>query len=183
MPSRLDYQRDLQRLADEVGAFITLDVEDEEGATAYADVSSRSVHLYPFGGSRPDDVIYWVALHELGHIAHEHSGMGMLSFYGADLQVTEQEAEAWTWALDHAGLPLTGGGVDAILLGMSSYFHSRGVPFGSEDVARVLAAVGPNPDFERAWESGGEHPRYLPLGQASWARAWRQYQPELAAAA
>ena len=48
---------------------------------------------------------YFVALHELGHLAGNNLYDGFLALFGVTPEMLDVEAEAWWWALDHALAP------------------------------------------------------------------------------
>jgi hypothetical protein len=51
-----------------------------------------------------DALTYWVALHELGHLACEHEPHA--DFFGVSTRTLEKEGEAWLWALENAREPM-----------------------------------------------------------------------------
>ncbi len=85
-------------LADELDA--SLELHDAPsgfyGDHGMATVPERRAQVWAAWGTRA----YWIALHELGHIAYGHTGMGSQN-------IVHDEAEAWQWALDQSLIPIS----------------------------------------------------------------------------
>ncbi len=93
---------------------------------------------------------FWTTLHELGHVAGDHIGSGYLLMFGGPNGrdwVAEQEAQAWTWAIDNAGRPLDDEGRAIIAATLTSYLQDRPRSIGP-NLRRVFGVVGPNPDTQ-----------------------------------
>lgn len=97
------YANHVARLAKELGA-VTESTGLHRGMM-YVEEDPPRVDFLPI----TDVVTYYVALHELGHVAHGH-GQGRpphedRTFYFEN-GVIRSEAQAWEWAFDHARKPL-----------------------------------------------------------------------------
>lgn len=173
-------QAQIKKLAKQVGAKIHMTEPDLSKArsTPY----SREVFV-----SRPDapgvgeDNWFWTTLHELGHIAGDHAGSGMLYLFGLGSEVAEQEAEAWTWAIDHAGRPLDATGRAVIAGTLTSYLqpHQNVLSYGP-NLRRVVDLVGPNPDVNLMAQI---EPQYYRLAARLWQQLYPKITNELAVAA
>lgn len=67
---------------------------------------------------------YFAALHELGHIAHQHRGKAEMH------RLLDTEAEAWQWAIDHAAEPMSAASAEQALISLEAYY--RHYPEGRE---------------------------------------------------
>jgi hypothetical protein len=132
-------------LAREIGAKIHTSERNLDRARSTPD--TREVFV-----SKPDAATegqwFWTTLHELGHVANSHIGSGLLMMFGGPTgrdRVAEQEAQAWTWAVDHAGRPLDEEGRGVIAATLTSYLQDPIRHIGP-NLRRIFQSVGPNPD-------------------------------------
>lgn len=140
----------IDQLAKELRATIVYDQESPGNASAYSD--SRELHLAPWSGNAAkDSLAYWVALHELGHIALHHSNDFAAVVFGPTRKTTSQEADAWLWGFSKAKWPLSQEGRIALAFSMTSYVHGGGVsPDDRAKVARLFEKVGEKPNWHSA---------------------------------
>jgi hypothetical protein len=80
-----------------------------EEATERCDPFADTARAY----DRPD--LFWMALHELGHIALEHG------YPCSDEQRLACEIPAWQWALDNSPRPLCAEGRKTLICSLASY--------------------------------------------------------------
>lgn len=139
----MDYKARIQELAEQIGArveywtgypigesFSEPDLEPHRGQPHKIHLKGTGRVVVPEFDGRQDRRIYWVALHELGHLANDHLGEN----YILDVEgkpgwaVTENEAEAWLWGIDHHDGEIDPDGEWAIDYGMSTYAAKFGAP-------------------------------------------------------
>lgn len=100
----MDYATHLHMLADSMGATLILDpavplTNSEACPQADPPILSKDGRSWDtpwaiVGWAEPSVTAYYAGLHELGHIARNHSNKWKLR------DVVRDEAEAWEWALD-----------------------------------------------------------------------------------
>lgn len=142
MMEKPDHDR-LEECAASLGATLIFDVE--AGATSWANVATKEVHLLPDvpgleGGS------FIVAMHELGHVATtEVDDMVPVNFlyelfgFHTDPPIQfEIEAVAWNWAVEHAGRPLTTYDREMISFSLWSYMAHAFNAFGMYPIHNPL---------------------------------------------
>ena len=89
----------------------------------------------------PEDEVYWVALHELGHIATTP-----MPDEQRDEDELEYEALAWVWALEQSRFPLATAGQSSIAWGIADYMRLNELK-PSPALRRIVDALGPEPDW------------------------------------
>lgn len=107
----------IDRLARDLQARVVYDVEPNHsgGYTGpRADHAGRTIHLVRDGGT---DMDYWVALHELGHIAQSRGR----SFFDTPEAILADEVSAWTWAIRKSPKPVDRAAVAGLTIGLGSY--------------------------------------------------------------
>lgn len=120
-------------------------------------------YLAPWG-SMPDEELYWVGLHELGHYATESSHL--FSDNEADV-----EAVAWLWAVEHSAFPFDQAAESAIAWGIADRIAAYGLR-PTPALERIYKLIGPEPDwFFNTDLDNPEHARKF-YGYA--LPAWRQ---------
>lgn len=137
--------------------------------------NERWIELPAFDSGVLDSELYWVALHELGHIvAGRHPGFRpdfLSSMLGLPIPgKVENEARAWAWALDNARFPLDQAARTAIAGGLGSYLAVNATPLGDENLRRVVLAVGS--DIDTAMYAA------VPQADAAWT-AWSRVVGEV----
>ena len=175
----------VEQLAAEIGATI------EYGAPRYgmaADTETRTLHLSAWPGMAvepspemilrafftgrtlgeevPEDEVYWVALHEMGHLETTPvPGPGRVE------SIFEYEARAWAWALEHSEFPLEQAGQSAIAWGLADYGYGRGLdPVASEALVKIVAALGPDPDWYQNVTTPEHWAKLDGWGKPTWAK-------------
>lgn len=167
------YEREdpqLARLAEELQATFkySLKYGGQETPGYSSNPMKREVRLTePHTGTpRQEEDRYWSALHELGHVAHEHIGTGLLYAVGDGDSVPEQEAEAWSWALDHTDRPLTALARASMVTSLASYLYSFGVPAViGPNLRRMASVIGPSANVDLISEIDPVHAQ---LVAATW---------------
>jgi hypothetical protein len=103
-----------------------------EDANAQARTLDRELHLAPWRDDFTEtqrENWFWVALHELGHIVHQHTNedsvFEMLMGLPPTMNSIEREAEAWQWGIEHAGRELTDVARASIKHGLGSYLYGQ----------------------------------------------------------
>lgn len=94
---------------------------------------------------------FWTTMHELGHVEHQHHGRNPFEemLFGPSLSKVEQEAEAWTWAIDNAGRPLDKVGTMDIKFAIASYLYTAdGHATIGPNLRRLARELGPDFDTE-----------------------------------
>lgn len=151
-------QEHIEQLAEE------LRVEISYTAGRYGQAAhhpSRTLLLAPWGADVPEEENYWVALHELGHIAmldagdpsHEivepESFEEMLALLSGGpnrgRRAAEAEAAAWAWALDTAIFPLDQAGESSIAWGLADRLREGWEP--GPNLERIARELGSDPDW------------------------------------
>lgn len=124
----------VDQLAQELEATI---IYDAERYGMYVNVLTRELHLSSWDDV-PEEEVYWVALHELGHLAIEG---------GEDPtpDAAEEEARAWVWALDNAAFPLDQAGESSIAWGIADRLIEGWEP--GPGLERIYAELGADPDW------------------------------------
>lgn len=156
-------QRDLavvEEYAHELGAHVYWDVPliNDGGPTGpRANTAMRVIHAIPLSAGTPDqgNASFWSTLHELGHVHHEHRNGGFLVDLFGDPEKPEREAEAWVWAINHAGRPVDRIAKTSMAYSLASYIYSNGTADYSPNLDKVLRLVGPDFDVELAREVYG----------------------------
>jgi len=175
----MTYQQHIEQLARQLGAHIKYEENEYGGAlTGSSNTQTGVLTLSPWT-EKFDAMQYWIALHELGHLAHNHIGSALLAFTGRKEQITRQEAEAWTWALDHSAFPLRSDGRVAMAYSMTSYAQTAGWPDDDVNVQRVAAAAGRDIDWQLAYDAARIEPPGRPSQRqvtALWHRAYDEAQ-------
>lgn len=121
----------------------------------------RVLILSPWGGDTPDEELYWVALHELGHAAMIDSEdpshdipeprdiMEALALLAdgpnRGRRAAEAEAAAWAWALDTAVYPLDQAGESSIAWGIADRLREGWEP--GPNLERIARELGADPDW------------------------------------
>ena len=93
MPTQADRWTHLATMADDLD--VELRVVEGPGQVK----GQARPHAVAVWGWRNDEDSYWVALHELGHVAHGHPQERKAR--------EEEEAEAWEWAMERSLIPVT----------------------------------------------------------------------------
>lgn len=107
-----------------------------------ANVVERYLVLAPWDGDVPDEELYWVALHELGHLG---TGLMPSALIPPELRA-DDEAQAWLWAVDHSEWPVDQAAESSIAWGIADRIHAYGwVP--SPALERIYQLLGPEPDW------------------------------------
>lgn len=95
-------------------------------------VNTRTRTLLLAWDVAPEEEAYWVALHELGHLAltdqdeftHTMPRAGSAgALFGVPDWDAEREAQAWVWAMDKAIFPLDQAGESSIAWGLADRLH------------------------------------------------------------
>lgn len=135
-----------EQLAAELGVTVHYTVERFQSGI---NILTLDAYIEPFKND-VDDEAYFVALHELGHIASEQTWPEKHAW-----ELLENEANAWRWALDHTHRPLTDTGRTEVAGGIGSYLRSGVFPDkpGAESVRALLEALG---DVELPWPKTNE---------------------------
>lgn len=99
-----------------------------------------------------DELTYYVALHELGHIARGHRGRGSADIFNGTSRATlRKEGQAWLWAFEHAECKLPPAAARRGLEFLHSYLKyfdgaERPAEFNQAEAALVAAANPAHPD-------------------------------------
>ena len=127
----------------------------------------------------PEDEVYWVALHEMGHIETTP-----LVGYERDLEHdVEWEARAWAWAIEHAEFPLATAGQSSIAWGITDYINGRGMPPASDALRQLYEALGPEPDWYMNVTTPEHWAKLEDWGKPNWAALGELLTPASAPAA
>lgn len=100
----MDYRTKIEDIARRDGVTIGYDAADL--FESYSNLPYAYIGLSPWSDDpKTQHQQYWVALHEMGHIATTHFEMDpeLLVLFGAGDRVVDAEAEAWQWAIREAG--------------------------------------------------------------------------------
>lgn len=133
----------IEQLAEDMGATISY-TAPRYGAAM--NQMTGTLYLTPWC-QVPEEEGYWFALHELGHLGrgrepgnahHEQAG----SYLDLDAEV---EAEAWTWALDHAAFPFDQAGQSAAAWGLADRLHDDF--YVGPELERMYRELGEEPDW------------------------------------
>lgn len=166
-----DQRAHIEQLAQENAITLRFSASRTGGAAAHKE---RWVRLPALDSGVLDSELYWIALHELGHIvAGRHPGYRpdwLSSMLGLPIPGrVANEARAWAWALDNARFPLDRIARTTIAAGLGSYLANNDVPLEDENLRRIVTVVGSDVDRDMY----REHPD-SPANRAqtwdSWAR-------------
>jgi len=112
------------------------------------------------------DEWFWTALHELGHIANQHIGTGLLHEMGlGQAMVAEQESQAWMWAIKHAERPLDEIGRATIAANLASYFVGYPGGYIGPNAKAIFDLVGRSTDTNLIQKI---QPEYWDLAEQTW---------------
>lgn len=148
----------IEQLAAELGVEISYTGARYQMA---ADAVNRILYLSPWDTDTPEEELYWVGLHELGHIAMMDSGdrsheipppdsaeeMLALLTGGPNRgrRAAEAEAAAWAWALDTSLYPLDQAAESSIAWGIADRLRDGWEP--GPNLERIVRELGADPDW------------------------------------
>lgn len=133
----MTYREHIEQLLAELGVKARY-IEDEFRAMAWP--TRREAEIPHVDTERT----YWIAMHELGHIALEHSRYGR-----AGQTLSDQEVEAWDWAISTSPFPFGPAGRAIMEWGLGSHaWHGSGIPQPAPTLEHIAWNLGervPNP--------------------------------------
>ena len=146
----------IEELAESLDAKIVYGQVGRYGAMV--NIATRELFL-PAPQDAPIEETYWVALHELGHLAIEAgedptpTNPTLDDLFEAMLtgvtprgtHAAEAEARAWVWALDNSAFPLDQAGESSIAWGLADRLRRDWEP--GPALERIYQELGDDPDW------------------------------------
>jgi hypothetical protein len=151
----------IEQLAREAGAPIYY------SGTRYnmgANILDRELYLAPWDGDVPESELYWVSLHELGHLATTEPRLFQKTW-----QRIEDEALAWVWALDNSAFPVDQAAESSIAWGITDYMRNREFR-PSDALRRLYETLGPDPDWFMNVVTDEHYEKLDGWARPNWAR-------------
>ena len=170
-------QRFIDRAFEQGAHIVWVGPGDENYENSAAQPHTNTVFV-GWGAEQNDRERFWVAMHELGHLATIPPFF--IKSWAGSAEIAHLEAAAWEWAVDNAGIPVDDVARASIGASLSTYlFFGIGeatFPSDDETIRRMIMLAGPSPVWSAAesWNDVDSQ-RMLDMAKAEWPRLYAEF--------